>query len=479
MVEYKRNILLEGKEETTEMKKLFEGIGQGFRNVFGLLKDAWEYGNVWTKLSFLVLGAGNLARKQIVKGLVYLAMEIGFIFYMIMFGVTALSHFGDLGTTEQGMAYNEATGVYETAKGDNSMLLLLAAVVAIFIIVFFVIMWYKNIKSAYRTQLNEEMGIKNNTIKEDFADYLDSKLHFTMLFIPVMSVLVFNILPLSYMILIAFTNFDRTHQPPGNLFDWVGLRNFQVMLNFDGIIGQTFWPVLGWTFVWAIFATFLNYIFGMLLAIIINRKGTRFKGMWRTFFVLTIAIPQFVSLLLMRQMLDESGPLNGTLLNLELIDEPILFLSSKTLARITVIVINLWVGMPYTMLTTTGILQNIPSDLYESAKVDGANAVTIFWKITLPYMLFVTTPKLITDFVGNINNFNVIFFLSSGGPKTTKYYQAGYTDLLVTWLYHLTVDSKDYCYASVIGIFVFIISAVLSLITYRNTASYKDEEGFS
>ena len=281
------------------------------------------------------------------------------------------------------------------------------------------------------------------------------------------------------MILIAFTNFDRTHQPPGNLFDWVGLRNFQVMLNFDGIIGQTFWPVLGWTFVWAIFATFLNYIFGMLLAIIINRKGTRFKGMWRTFFVLTIAIPQFVSLLLMHQMLDESGPLNGTLINLGLIDEPILFLSSKTLARITVIVINLWVGMPYTMLTTTGILQNIPSDLYESAKVDGANAVTIFWKITLPYMLFVTTPKLITDFVGNINNFNVIFFLSSGGPKTTKYYQAGYTDLLVTWLYHLTVDSKDYCYASVIGIFVFIISAVLSLITYRNTASYKDEEGFS
>ena len=150
------------------MKKLFEGIGQGFRNVFGLLKDAWEYGNVWTRLSFLVLGAGNLARKQIVKGLVYLAMEIGFIFYMIMFGVTALSHFGDLGTTEQGMAYNEATGVYETAKGDNSMLLLLAAVVAIFIIVFFVIMWYKNIKSAYRTQLNEEMGIKNNTIKEDY-----------------------------------------------------------------------------------------------------------------------------------------------------------------------------------------------------------------------------------------------------------------------------------------------------------------------
>lgn len=461
------------------MKKLLNGIKQGFKNVFGLLKDAWEYGDLWTKLSFLVMGVGNIARKQILKGIIYLAMEIGFIFYMIMFGVTALSHFGDLGTKKQGMALNEATGVYETAQGDNSMLLLLAAVVAVFIIVFFAVMWYKNVKSAYRTQLNKEMGKKNNTFLEDFADYLDMKLHFTMLFIPIMSVLIFNILPLFYMILIAFTNFDRSHQPPGNLFDWVGLRNFQVMLNFDGIIGQTFWPILGWTFVWAIFATFLNYIFGMLLAIIINRKGTKFKAMWRTFFVLTIAIPQFVSLLLMSHILADNGPMNGLLMNLHLIKSPILFLSSKTIARVTIIIVNLWVGMPYTVLTTTGILQNIPSDLYESAKVDGANSVTIFWKITLPYMLFVTTPKLITDFVGNINNFNVIFFLSKGGPKTTKYYHAGYTDLLVTWLYQLTVDSMDYCYASVIGIFVFIISATLSLITYRNTASYKDEEGFS
>ena len=461
------------------MKKLFDGIKQGFKNVFGLLKDAWEYGDLWTRLSFLVLGAGNIARKQIVKGIIYLAMELGFIFYMIMFGVTALSHFGDLGTKTQGMVLNETTGVYETAQGDNSMLLLLAAVVALFIIVFFVVMWYKNVKSAYRTQLNKEMGKKNNTFLEDFADYLDMKLHFTMLFIPIMSVLIFNILPLFYMILIAFTNFDRSHQPPGNLFDWVGFRNFQVMLNFDGIIGQTFWPILGWTFVWAIFATFLNYIFGMLLAIIINRKGTKFKAMWRTFFVLTIAIPQFVSLLLMSHILADNGPLNGLLMNLHLIKSPILFLSSKTIARVTIIIVNLWVGMPYTVLTTTGILQNIPSDLYESAKVDGANSVTIFWKITLPYMLFVTTPKLITDFVGNINNFNVIFFLSQGGPKTTKYYHAGYTDLLVTWLYQLTVESMDYCYASVIGIFVFIISATLSLITYRNTASYKDEEGFS
>ena len=454
-------------------------IKKSFSKIFGLLKDAWEYGSVGTKLSFFILGAGNIARKQIIKGLIYLAMEIGFIFYMAVYGVTALSHFGDLGTNEPHRELNAAGTAYVQIPGDNSMLMLLAAAVAIFVIVLFVIMWYKNIKSAYSAQLLDEQGKHVKNFKEDVLDYFDTKLHFTMLLLTVISILVFNILPLFYMILIAFTNFDQNHQPPGNLFDWVGFKNFAVMLNFNGKIGRTFWPIVEWTFIWAIFATFLNYIFGMLLAIIINRKGTRFKAMWRTFFVITIAIPQFVSLLLMNHMLADNGPLNGTLMSLGIISEPILFLSTKTLARVTIIIVNLWVGMPYTMLVTTGILQNIPSDLYESARVDGANANTIFWKITLPYMLFVTTPKLITDFVGNINNFNVIFFLTAGGPKTNDYYQSGYTDLLVTWLYALTTNSKDYCYASVIGIFVFLISAVVSLITYRNTASYKDEEGFS
>lgn len=446
-----------------------------------LLKDAFNNGDIFVKLSYLILGMGNFGRKQFGKGLIYLAAEIGFFFYMAIAGVTALSHYSDLGTKEAGMQLNEAKGVYEFTAGDDSLRLLLAAIVATLIIVMFIIMWYKSINSGYNAYKLSLEGKKPLTFVEDLKTYLDEKLHFPMLFLPITSILIFNILPLLYMIAIAFTDCDADHQPPGHLFNWVGLANFAQLFSMNGKMGRTFFPVLGWTFFWAVFATFLNYILGMILAIIINRKGTRLKGMWRTFFVLTIAIPQFVSLLLMSHMLADNGPLNGTLMNLHLIPdgEYIPFLTSKWTARITVIVVNLWVGMPYTMLVTTGILQNIPSDLYEAARVDGANANTIFWKITLPYMLFVTTPKLITDFVGNINNFNVIFFLSNGGPKTNDYYNAGYTDLLVTWLYHLTVDAFNYKFASVIGILVFVISASLSLVTFRNTASYKDEEGFS
>ncbi|MGN1131629.1 MAG: ABC transporter permease subunit, partial [Ruminococcus sp.] len=200
---------------------------------------------------------------------------------------------------------------------------------------------------------------------------------------------------------------------------------------------------------------------------------------WRTLFVITIAVPQFVTLLVMNQMLQlNTGAINVLLQNLGF--QQIDFINGSALtARITVIVINLWVGIPYTILITSGILMNIPADLYESATIDGAGPFKSFMKITLPYMLFVTTPYLITTFINNINNFNVIYLLTNGSPTSESLYQAGYTDLLVTWLFKLTMNSQDYNYAAAIGILVFIVCASLSLITFNLTKSAKDEEAFS
>lgn len=444
----------------------------------GIVRQAWAEGDTLTKISFFILGAGNLARKQILKGLLFLGTEIGFLFYMAMFGLTALSHLDDLGDVAQIKQKNPNTGRIEFITKDNSMLLLLAAVVAIFVIAAFVLTWRANVKAAFEAQKLQEAGKPLPSGLDDIKAHFDSKLHKVLLGLPIISILVFNIVPIFFMILVAFTNFDKNHQPPAHLFDWVGLDNFRRMLNSGDTLGTTFWSILIWTFTWAIFATFLNYILGMLLAIIINRKGTKFKAFWRTIFVISIAIPQFVSLLIVRNMLIEQGPVNVLLSEMGLISSPLPFFTNPTWAKVTVIIVNLWVGMPYTMLVTTGILQNIPADLYESAKVDGATPFITFFKITLPYMLFVTTPKLISDFVGNLNNFNVIYFLTQGHPLDNKFYQAGHTDLLVTWLYKLTVDTADYNLAAVIGILVFVISATLSLITYRNTGSYKNEEGF-
>ena len=225
----------------------------------------------------------------------------------------------------------------------------------------------------------------------------------------------------------------------------------------------------------------------MLLAMLINRKGIKLKKLYRTLFVATIAVPQFVSLLIMSKMLDTGGGVlgSGGGIITQLIENVFGFhlkfgLDINT-TRICIVLVNMWIGVPYSMLMCSGILMNIPNDLYESARIDGASPVRRFFKITLPYMLFVTGPYLITQFIGNINNFNVIYLLSGGGPGDLMLYTDGAkgTDLLITWLYKLSLGiDRNYKLASVIGILVFIISAVFSLIVYNKSSAVKGEDNF-
>ena len=205
-------------------------------------------------------------------------------------------------------------------------------------------------------------------------------------------------------------------------------------------------------------------------------------------FVLTIAIPQFISLLAIRFLLSAEGPVNSTLKAWGWINQSISFLGLATsgnnvlLAKVMIILINMWIGVPYTMLMTSGILMNIPSDLYEAARVDGTSKIKMFFKITMPYIFFITTPYLISSFIGNINSFNTIFLLSGGGPTVTdaigNAYRAGETDLLVTWLYKLTIDNGDYNTGAVIGILTFLFTSTITLITYRRSKAYKEEDTF-
>lgn len=458
-------------------KWLVLGIGKGFKNYFVRFgKGDWA-----TKLSYVIMGTGNASKGQIIKGLLFLIIEVAYILFMVFFGGFYISKFGTLGTQQAGMGV-DASGKPVRVEGDNSMLILLYGVLTIVVTAIFFVVYIANTKSAYKVQQTVAAGEKPAKFKDEIKDLLDNKFHITLLAFPVTTISIFTILPLIFMILIAFTNYNKSHLAPGKLFTWVGFGTFAEIFESTGAAskGATFVELTKWTIIWAIFATVLNYILGMVVALMINKKGIKFKALWRTLFVVTIAVPQFVSLLLMNQMLQSYGAINVLLEELGLISQPILFLNSTPLvARITVIVVNCWVGIPYTILITSGILMNIPADLYESATIDGAGPVKSFFKITLPYMLFVTTPYLITSFIGNINNFNVIYLLTNGGPTTENLYQAGYTDLLVTWLFKLTMGSQDYNLAAAVGILVFIVCATLSLITFNLTKSAKDEEAFS
>ena len=427
-----------------------------------------------TKLSYLIMGFGPLMRGQIVKGLLFLGAQIAFIAYMIGFGGKYLSKITTLGTVA-----TQKIG-RKTVYGDNSFLILLFGILTIIIIGFFILVWRMNLRENLVEETLLKQGKKLPTNKKYLASLLDENFDKTLLALPCLGIFVFTVLPIIFMICVAFTNYDANHQSPTNLFTWVGLENFKNLFSFGTTgFGSTFITVLIWTLVWAFFATFIDYFLGLAVAMLINKKGIKFKKLWRTILVLTIAVPQFVSLLYIMKMFGNDGIVNGYLMKWGWISSPIPFWTNPTLARVMIIVINIWVGIPYLMLIATGLLMNIPEDLYESARIDGANPVQMFFKITLPYMLFVTGPFLLTQFTGNLNNFNVIYLLTQGRPQSMKLTgNAGYTDLLVTWLYKMTVTDTNYKMAAVIGIMVFIVTAVVSLIVYNTLPSVKDEEGF-
>jgi arabinogalactan oligomer/maltooligosaccharide transport system permease protein len=243
---------------------------------------------------------------------------------------------------------------------------------------------------------------------------------------------------------------------------------------------------------WAFFATFTNYFLGMFVAILINKKGIKLKKLWRTVLVMTIAIPQFVSLLYVAKLFDSSGIIGKLLLEWNILPDSMIAANQLSLwqnpisAKILLIVLNIWVGIPYIMLMATGILMNIPQDLYESSRIDGATGWKQYSKITLPYMMFVMGPYLLTSFVNNLNNFNVIYLLTQNNQLintdigTAGGVSVGHTDLLITWLYRMTLGSADTRYydASIIGICVFLVVAVLSLIVYNVIPSTKNEEDY-
>ena len=436
--------------------------------------------NIISKLSYVVCGAANAACGQILKGLIFLGIEISYIVFMIVSGFERLKGLATLGENVQGMAFNEELGIYEMSSGDNSMLILLSGVVTVVITIAFILFWLFSISSGKAAMRRASEGKHNNSFIEDIRSLANKNIRFLFLSVPVVGLGVFTVMPLIYMILMAFTNYDSNHQPPGNLFDWVGIKNFITLLSTSDRLSSTFWPVLGWTLIWGFAATFSCYFGGMFLAMIINSKGIEFKKVWRTIFVLTMAIPAFISLRVVATMLGEKGIFNVLLQQWGFTNSALPFLSNATWARFSVIIVNFWIGVPVTMLMVSGILMNIPGELYESAKIDGASPFMMFRKITFPYMWFVTTPYLISNLIGNFNNFNTIYFLTAGEPLTLNYYKgAGKTDLLVTWLYKLTKDSNDYNLAATIGIIIFVISAIFTLVSFSRSNALKNEEGFS
>jgi arabinogalactan oligomer/maltooligosaccharide transport system permease protein len=284
-------------------------------------------------------------------------------------------------------------------------------------------------------------------------------------------------MPIFFTASAAFTNYGGTIVPP-KLIDWVGFDNFRKIFTISEYV-NTILRILLWNILWAAGATLLNYFGGLTLALLYNTKLLKLKRFWRVFPMLAYAIPSFITLIGFRFMFSDSGPVIGKLQNMGVVNTNFSFLGFDAMWSIRLIgfVVCAWISVPSIMFLATGILSNASADVYEAAKLDGANAFQQFRYITLPFVLFSTMPVVISSFIGNFNNFGIFYFLR-GTTYMDGYFYASNTDLLINWMFNLTVDKKLYALGSALSILLFVFMAIFSLAAYMNSAAYKKEDTY-
>ncbi|MNW40728.1 Maltose transport system permease protein MalF [compost metagenome] len=417
------------------------------------------------KASICLMGLGQLMYGQIGKGLLYLAILACGVLYFISRGFSDLAGLFTLGTKEKDAWFG--------IEGDNSVVMLLMGILFIAAIILFISCYLSNVRDTYETQILVEKGGKPRTLSEDVKKLLDEKFYKTALFLPIIGVFVFSILPIVFMIAVAFTNYGGNIVPP-KLVDWVGFSNF-IQIATLSKFAPTFGKILSWNVLWAVSATLLNYFAGLGLALLLNKKCVRGTIIWRAFPILAYAVPGFITLIGFRFMFSYGGPVNQMIMDMGYKAIGFLDIDAKWMARLIGLLVNAWITVPSIMLLATGILTNMDNEQLEAAKIDGAKRWKQFTKIVLPFVLFSTTPVLIGQFIGNFNNFGIFFFLR-GGLYMDGYFLASDTDLLINWLYNLSISNNYYNIGAAISLVIFFITSMISLIVYVKSPSYKEED---
>ena len=363
---------------------------------------------------------------------------------------------------------------------DNSIFMLIDGILILALIAIFVIVYVLSVKSAKKEYKDYCRKGYFGTQKEHLNTTLGKSFPIFGLAPSFIIVIVFVVVPLIFSVCVAFTNYsDPSHIPPNNTVDWVGFQNFKELMGGQKTWSQGFLRVTGWTLMWAVLSTFTCYFGGLIVAVQLQEINVKIAPVFRFIFILPYAVPSVVTMLVWKNLLNGTfGIINRTLMTFGIISNPIPWLGSPHLAQFVCVMINLWAGFGYFMLLTMGTMTAISKDMYEAARIDGAGKIQILNKITLPLVLYQTVPLIIMSFAHNVNNFGAIFFLTGGAPtvadSTTTL--AGSTDILVTWIYKLTITLMKYNYASVIAVMIFIVLAPFAIFQFRQTKAYKEGE---
>lgn len=264
-------------------------------------------------------------------------------------------------------------------------------------------------------------------------------------------------LPVGFQATVGFSNFTRFFESPA----------------FRGPLVR----IISWNFIFAFLSVFTTFALGLGIAYIYNDRTLPGRKIIQSFLLIPYTIPSLITIIIWRGMFNNQvGVINRTLS--DLIGIAPAWTVDPTLAKLAILIVNLWLGYPYFMLICSGALQAIPADLYEAATVDGANAIQKFFRITLPLLLVAVGPLLVASFTYNFNNFNLIFLFIEGGPPIAgSATRAGHTDILISYVYNFAFASgraKEYGLGSAITIIIFIIVAVITLFQFRYTKMWEE-----
>ncbi|MCP1639487.1 arabinogalactan oligomer/maltooligosaccharide transport system permease protein [Streptococcus gallinaceus] len=416
----------------------------------------------------LILGLGQFYNKQKAKGTLLLAVFFLELIEIVTFGIPAIHGLITLG---------------DTPVIDHSLFLLIKGAMQLILFLVMIIVHIICMRDAKKTaeMLNQGMKVPM-TAKETLQTIYENGFPY-LLTIPAYLAMTFAIVfPVLVTIFIAFTNYDFRHIPPQKLLDWVGFKNFVNMVELS-TFRSAFSSVLSWTFIWTLAASTLQIVVGVATAIIANQPFIKFKRVFGVIFLLPWAVPAFISIMSFGNFFNDSiGAMNVQVL--PFIEKILPFLdfgivpwkTDPTWTKIAVVMVQGWLGFPYIYILVSGILQSIPSDLYEAAIIDGASAWQKFWKITLPMILAVAAPTFISQYTFNFNNFSIIYLFNNGGPGSVGG-GAGSTDILISWIYKLTTQtSPQFSMASAVTLIISLIVISVSLITFKKFNAFDMED---
>ena len=415
-------------------------------------------------ISAPIPGVGQLLNGQWQKGLMFL---VGALFIFLIAIPYALG-FGNY--QGQGIA-----GLISLAQGgkrlDRSIIFMIEGILALAFVLIALAIFIGSFLDAYRTEKGEIQGIRPNSYFET-KKYLRTDGFPYLITSPALLVIIFIVIvPIVTAILISFTNMDPQHQ---NKFEWVGLANYVSIARGQGIAGKAFWHIFGWTIMWTILASTLAIVLGFIFALMVNNERIKGKKFFRTVYLLPWAIPAFITIMFFSIMTSRGGVITeavNTLFNTSLDIK-----NNTVQTRAALVLLQGWLGHSYIFLLTTGVLQAIPKDLYEAASIDGATGFQRTLRITIPLVLFQISPMLINQYTFNFNNFSIIYLFNGGGPFNPQVYGnlAGSSDILISYIYNLTMNSQYQAIGAAITVFISIILIIISFFGYMKSSAFKE-----